>query len=224
MWHFRPANLGVVGHLARDGAGAKPFSLTRLRRNQNGFSEDLFQRRVSASLRLRFLRHRRAKRMRNEVGLCCALLKRPHVRGLSFRFHSSRRKDAIVGRSLTAAKNVGLWAVNFLALMARTLLERELRNAMAERRLAALPLYPEGRACRRPTTRHLIDLFEPIQRHSLFTAHGSGRSSSPNSARSSERFWNSYASRRIPSKPKFAAHKFAGNSSGDVSKGRISVP
>jgi len=28
-------------------------------------------------------------------------------------------------------------------------------------------MYPEGRACRRPTARRLIDLFEPIQRHEL---------------------------------------------------------
>jgi hypothetical protein len=43
---------------------------------------------------------------------------------------------------------------------------------MVSRRLESLPLYPEGRLCRRPTTRKLIDLFEPIQRHSRFTARG----------------------------------------------------
>ena len=29
------------------------------------------------------------------------------------------------------------------------------------------PLYPEGRKCRRPTARRLIDLFDDVQRHSL---------------------------------------------------------
>jgi hypothetical protein len=30
-------------------------------------------------------------------------------------------------------------------------------------------LYPEGRACRRPTARRVIDLFEDVQRHELAT-------------------------------------------------------
>ena len=30
-----------------------------------------------------------------------------------------------------------------------------------------LPLYPEGQACRRPTARKVIDLFEDVQRHEL---------------------------------------------------------
>jgi hypothetical protein len=30
-------------------------------------------------------------------------------------------------------------------------------------------LYPEGRACRRPTARRVIDLFEDVQRHELVT-------------------------------------------------------
>ena len=33
--------------------------------------------------------------------------------------------------------------------------------------IESLPLYPEGRKCRRPTARRLIDLFEDMQRHSL---------------------------------------------------------
>jgi hypothetical protein len=31
----------------------------------------------------------------------------------------------------------------------------------------SLPLYPEGRACRRPTARRVIELFEEVQRHGL---------------------------------------------------------
>lgn len=65
----------------------------------------------------------------------------------------------------------GLLALYFFALMVQTLLEREVRQAMQRAGLEELPLYPEGRACKAPTTRRLIDIFEPIQRHTL-TADG----------------------------------------------------
>jgi transposase len=60
-----------------------------------------------------------------------------------------------------------LLAVYFLALLVESLLERELRQAMQRKEIDWLPLYPEGRACRRPTSRRVIDLFEPVQRHTL---------------------------------------------------------
>lgn len=61
----------------------------------------------------------------------------------------------------------GLMAVYFLALIVQTLLERELRQAMERAKIDSLPLYPEERACRHPTARKVIDLFEGIQRHEL---------------------------------------------------------
>lgn len=61
----------------------------------------------------------------------------------------------------------GLLAVYFFALMAQTLLERELRQALAASEYEALPLYPEGRSCRAPTTRRILDIFDNIQRHTL---------------------------------------------------------
>jgi len=61
--------------------------------------------------------------------------------------------------------------VYFFALLAEALLERELRRAMEREGLESLPLYPEGRDCRRPTTRRMIDVFSPIQRHVL-SHHG----------------------------------------------------
>lgn len=60
-----------------------------------------------------------------------------------------------------------LFTVYFIVLLVEALLERELRQAMEREEIESLPLYPEGRACRRPTARRLIDLFEPIQRHTL---------------------------------------------------------
>jgi hypothetical protein len=62
---------------------------------------------------------------------------------------------------------VGLLAVYFFALMVQSLIERELRNAMASDNRQSLPLYPEGRACHHPTTRQVIDVFDVVQRHTL---------------------------------------------------------
>jgi transposase len=61
----------------------------------------------------------------------------------------------------------GLLAIYFFVLLVQTLLERELRQAMARKGIDALPLYPEGRPCSRPTTARVIELFEPVQRHWL---------------------------------------------------------
>jgi transposase len=66
-----------------------------------------------------------------------------------------------------ASRIQALLCVYFLALLTQSLLERELRRAMEHKALASLPLYPEGRKCRRPTARCLIDLFQDVQRHRL---------------------------------------------------------
>ncbi len=60
-----------------------------------------------------------------------------------------------------------LLAVYFFVLVAQTLLERQLRLAMEQQDVDDLPIYPEGRRCSAPTTKRVIDLFEPIQRHEL---------------------------------------------------------
>ena len=60
-----------------------------------------------------------------------------------------------------------LLCVYFLVLLVEALLERELRRAMERKGIESLPLYPERRACRRPTARKVIDLYEDVQRHSL---------------------------------------------------------
>jgi transposase len=72
------------------------------------------------------------------------------------------------------ARIQGLLAVYFLVLLVQTLLERELRRAMARAELPSLPLYPEGRACTRPTTQQILELFEPIQRHAVLRATDAG--------------------------------------------------
>lgn len=60
-----------------------------------------------------------------------------------------------------------LLCIYFLVLCVQTLLERELRQAMVAAELESLPLYPEDRACRAPTARRVLDVFEAIQRHEL---------------------------------------------------------
>ena len=60
-----------------------------------------------------------------------------------------------------------LLCMYFFALLVEALLERQLRQAMQARGIEALPMYPEGRACRWPTARRVIDLFEHVQRHTL---------------------------------------------------------
>lgn len=60
-----------------------------------------------------------------------------------------------------------LLCIYFFALMAQTLLERELRLAMEREELTHLPLYPEQRKCARPTTRRLLDVFASVQRHQV---------------------------------------------------------
>ena len=60
-----------------------------------------------------------------------------------------------------------LLGVYFFALLVESLLERELRRAMEDAGVESLPLYPEGRACRRPTARRVIDVFEDVHKHEL---------------------------------------------------------
>jgi len=58
-----------------------------------------------------------------------------------------------------------LLCIYFFVLMAEALLERELRQAMRRGDEESLPMYPEGRPCRQPTARRLIDIFETVERH-----------------------------------------------------------
>jgi transposase len=55
----------------------------------------------------------------------------------------------------------------FVALLVHALLEREVRRGMAREKLDRLPLYPEERECKAPSTERLLDLFAPLQRHRL---------------------------------------------------------
>jgi len=58
--------------------------------------------------------------------------------------------------------------VYFLALLVAGLIEREVRRAMEKAAIQDLPLYPEQRACRRPTYEQVARLFGQAQRHTLY--------------------------------------------------------
>lgn len=66
------------------------------------------------------------------------------------------------------ARIEALLMIYFLALLLDALIERELRRAMAAAQVPSLPLYPEARDCRAPTTRRVFELFGSLQRHELF--------------------------------------------------------
>ncbi len=58
-------------------------------------------------------------------------------------------------------------ALHFVALLVHALLEREVRRAMVSRGIKELPLYPEDRDGRAPSTDRILELFAPLQRHLL---------------------------------------------------------
>jgi transposase len=60
-----------------------------------------------------------------------------------------------------------LFTLYFLALLVQGLIERELRRAMVRQRIPALPLYPEERRCKAPTTEQVLRLFSLAERHTL---------------------------------------------------------
>jgi transposase len=87
---------------------------------------------------------------------------------LEKRFSHLKTDFAVAPVYLKQASRIqALLCVYFLVLLAESLLERELRSAMDRGAIESLPLYPEGRKCRHPTARRLIDLFEDVQRHTL---------------------------------------------------------
>ena len=63
-----------------------------------------------------------------------------------------------------------LFTLYFLALLVQALIERELRLAMKHESIDELPIYPEQRPCRRPTTEQILRLFSLAERHTLTLA------------------------------------------------------
>lgn len=55
----------------------------------------------------------------------------------------------------------------YVALLVRALLEREIRRAMKDGDVAALPIYPEDRGCAAPSAERILAIFSTLQRHEL---------------------------------------------------------
>jgi hypothetical protein len=55
----------------------------------------------------------------------------------------------------------------FIALLVDALIERELRRAMQAAKIRSLPLYPEERLCKAPTTDRVFDILRDLRRHHL---------------------------------------------------------
>ena len=58
--------------------------------------------------------------------------------------------------------------VHFVALMVHALIERQVRTAMATKQVPGLPLYPEDRDCKAPSTARILEVFATIPRHLLY--------------------------------------------------------
>ena len=63
-----------------------------------------------------------------------------------------------------------LFTLYFLALLVQALIERELRLAMKREKIEELPVYPEQRQCKSPTTEQILRLFSLAERHTLLSA------------------------------------------------------
>jgi len=60
------------------------------------------------------------------------------------------------------ARVIGLLHVYFIAIMVAALIEREIRRAMAASDITMLPIYPEERECRAPTSPRIFDRFSNV--------------------------------------------------------------
>lgn len=94
-----------------------------------------------------------------------AYKKQPIIEKRFSQFKSDFHVASIYLKSVSRIE--GLLCVYFVAMLAQALLEREIRTLMSDKKVPALPIYPEGRSCKAPCSRRILDLFDNIQRHVL---------------------------------------------------------
>ncbi len=70
------------------------------------------------------------------------------------------------------ARIEGLLCCHFIALLIQALIERTIRQSMANRGITQLSLYPEDRGCAAPTTNRVLEIFAGLARHQLRTSDG----------------------------------------------------
>ncbi len=70
------------------------------------------------------------------------------------------------------ARIEGLLTCHFIAMLIASLIERTIRQAMADANLTELSLYPEDRGCAAPTTARILEIFTGVARHHLTDTDG----------------------------------------------------
>jgi hypothetical protein len=98
------------------------------------------------------------------------------------------------------ARIEALFTLYFLALLVQGLIERQLRVAMHAAGIEALPLYPEARVCRRPTTEQILRLFSPCERITISAGGEVVRVVAPRPPRCSGSCSNCWEYRRRPTR------------------------
>lgn len=85
------------------------------------------------------------------------------------RHHYLKTVQAAVPVYLKSISRIeALFFLEFLALLVRALMEREIKRNMAKRECDSLPLYPEGRPCKAPTTERIFEILEDLEHHRLW--------------------------------------------------------
>jgi transposase len=83
---------------------------------------------------------------------------------------------SVLGTTPLFLKNIGrgeaFLFMEFIAMTAHALVEREVRHAMHREGITKLDLYPEERECKAPTAARVFDVFENLQRHILRAEDG----------------------------------------------------
>jgi transposase len=83
---------------------------------------------------------------------------------------------SVLGTTPLFLKNIGrveaFLFMEFIAMTVHALVERELRQAMVQKGIEKLYLYPEERECKAPTAARVFEVFGNLQRHILRSEHG----------------------------------------------------
>jgi hypothetical protein len=88
--------------------------------------------------------------------------------GVEQRHHHLKAVHEVAPQYLKSVARIEAFlCVYFFALLVNALIERKMRQAMKHRRVKALPIYPEGRPCKRPTTEQILRIFESLMVHQL---------------------------------------------------------
>lgn len=154
----------VVEHRqARRGRPGKDTSYRRVERHRFGLthSVDETQVRTDAACDGCFPLVTNDRTM-SEAALLAAYKRQPHIERDNHVLKSVIEAAPVL---LNSPRRIDAFSVCwYAALLVHNLIERQLRQAMAAAGIAALPLYPERRACAAPTAERVLHLLDPLVR------------------------------------------------------------